>query len=254
MQESAEGIVGGCFTEGPNGSPKRGLNERSSHSVTRDGSASGKQGTLSSAKPGDETVTGKREGDTPVEVSEVMERVLERGNLLRALRQVTRNKGGPGVDGMTVERLPGYLKEHWPHIKAEFLSGRCKPQPVHRVEIPEQVVRRLTNRTRGKKIRQIISELMFYLIGWRGYYRFTEALSPLRDLDRWIRRRLRCYVWKQWGRHGYRELRERGVSLDLAWNTAKSAHGPWRLSQSPALSFALPERFFSDLGLQRLAA
>jgi len=118
----------------------------------------------------------------------------------------------------------------------------------------KKVVRRLTNRTRGKKIRQVIEELMDYLVGWKGYYRFTEALSPLRDLDKWIRRRLRCYVWKQWGRRGYRELRERRVSLDLAWNTAKSAHGPWRLSQSPALSFALPEKFFSDLGLQRLVA
>jgi len=105
--------------------------------VTRDGSASGKQGILSWAKPGDETVTGKREGDTPVEVPQVMERVLERGNLFRALRQVTRNKGGPGIDGMTVEQLPGYLKEHWPHIKAELLSGKYKPQPVKRVEIPK---------------------------------------------------------------------------------------------------------------------
>lgn len=105
--------------------------------MTRDGSASGKQGILSWAKPGDETVTGKREGDTPVEVPQVMERVLERGNLFRALRQVTRNKGGPGIDGMTVEQLPGYLKEHWPHIKAELLSGKYKPQPVKRVEIPK---------------------------------------------------------------------------------------------------------------------
>jgi len=112
----------------------------------------------------------------------------------------------------------------------------------------------LTQRTRGKKIRQIIEELMVYLIGWKGYYGFTEARSPLRDLDKWIRRRLRCYVWKQWGRRGYRELRDRGVSLDLAWNTAKSAHGPWRLSQSPALSFALPGKFFRDLGLLSLVA
>jgi hypothetical protein len=52
--------------------------------------------------------------------------------------------------------------------------------------------------------------------------------------------RLRCYLWKQWGWRGYRELKRLGVSGDLAWNTAKSAHGPWRLSQSPALSIALP--------------
>ncbi|MFC3391594.1 hypothetical protein [Aidingimonas halophila] len=79
-------------------------------------------------------------------------------------------------------------------------------------------------------------------------------LSPLRDLDKWIRRRLRGYLWKQWGRAGYRELRKRGVSRDLAWNTAKSAHGPWRLSRSPALAYALPARVFRNLGLPELVA
>jgi RNA-directed DNA polymerase len=137
-----------------------------------------------------------------------------------------------------------------------FTSGRSKRRRVSAgaIEAFKQEVRRLTSRTRGKKIYQIIGELMVYLIGWKGYYGFTEAPSPLRDLDKWIRRRLRCYVWKQWGRRGYKELRERGVSRELAWNTAKSAHGPWRLSQSPALSYALPEKFFRSLGLQCLVA
>ena len=54
----------------------------------------------------------------------------------------------------------------------------------------------------------------------------------------------------QWGRRrGYRELRNRGVSRDLAWNTAKSAHGPWRLSRSPGLAFALPASYFVSLGV-----
>ncbi|ERS03003.1 hypothetical protein Q673_18560, partial [Marinobacter sp. EN3] len=74
-----------------------------------------------------------------------------------------------------------------------------------------------------------------------------------RDLDKWIRRRMRSYVWKQWGRRGYRELRKRGVSVKLAWNTAKSAHGPWRLSHSPALREALPARLFRSYGLPELA-
>jgi RNA-directed DNA polymerase len=65
-------------------------------------------------------------------------------------------------------------------------------------------------------------------------------------------RRLRCYLWKQWGGRGYRELRRRGISIDLAWNTSKSAHGPWRLSRSPALSVALPRSYFDALGLPRL--
>jgi len=113
-------------------------------------------------------------------------------------------------------------------------------------------VRELTGRTRGRTMRQIVLELRTYILGWRGYFGFAEVTSPLLDLDKWIRRRLRSYHWKQWGRRGYRELRKRGISRDLAWNTAKSAHGPWRLSQSPALAIALPTRYFAALGLPSL--
>jgi RNA-directed DNA polymerase len=113
-------------------------------------------------------------------------------------------------------------------------------------------VRELTGRTRGRTIRQIGQELRQLMLGWRAFFGFAEVRSPLRELDKWIRRRLRSYHWKQWGRRGYRELRTRGVGRQLAWNTVKSAHGPWRLSQSPALASALPQRYFAALGLPRL--
>jgi group II intron reverse transcriptase/maturase len=67
----------------------------------------------------------------------LMERVVERGNLLRALRRVQRNKGSPGVDGLTVEDLPAYLKQHWPRLREELLTGRYQPSAVRRVEIPK---------------------------------------------------------------------------------------------------------------------
>jgi len=105
---------------------------------------------------------------------------------------------------------------------------------------------------RGRSLLRIIDELRRMLLGWRAYFGFGEVPSPLVDLEKWIRRRLRCYAWKQWGRRSYRELRRRGVSCDLAWNTSKSAHGPWRLSQSPALGIALPARHFRSLGLPSL--
>ena len=113
-------------------------------------------------------------------------------------------------------------------------------------------VRELTGRTSGRTIRQIVQELRQLMLGWRAFFGFAEVRSPLRDLDKWIRRRLRSYHWKQWGRRGYRELRKRGVGRQLAWNTAKSAHGPWRLSQSTALAIALPQRYFAALGLPNL--
>src|SRR5262245_52412045 len=66
-----------------------------------------------------------------------MEAVVERENLKKALAQVKRNKGASGIDGMTVNDLAPYLKEHWPTIRAQLLEGTYKPQPVRRVEIPK---------------------------------------------------------------------------------------------------------------------
>lgn len=114
-------------------------------------------------------------------------------------------------------------------------------------------VRELTRRTRGTTFAVVVAELRETLLGWKAYFGITEVLSPLRDIDKWVRRKLRCYLWKQWGRAGYRELRKRGVSVREAWNTSKSAHGPWRVSQTPALSIALPLRFFEQMGLPSLA-
>ena len=113
-------------------------------------------------------------------------------------------------------------------------------------------IREITCRVRGRRIEVIVKELRRYMLGWQAYFNFTEVRSILKELDSWVKRRLRCYLWKQWGRRGYRELLKRGVSRDLAWNTSKSAHGPWRLSRSPGLAFALTAKYFAGLGLPRL--
>lgn len=70
--------------------------------------------------------------------SPLMERVVDRSNLLRALKRVKQNKGSPGVDGMTVEELSGHLREHWPALKEQLLCGRYDPQPVLRRTIPKR--------------------------------------------------------------------------------------------------------------------
>ena len=67
-----------------------------------------------------------------------MEEVVERENLIKALKRVRANKGSPGVDGMTVDELPGYLKGHWTAIREELMSGTYKPMPVRRKEIEKQ--------------------------------------------------------------------------------------------------------------------
>jgi len=422
----------------------------------------------------DETMVGETGEDAPVVRGNLMESVVEKGNLIAALRKVERNGGSPGIDGMTVEELRDYLRVHWPEIKGELLRGTYKPKPVKRVEIPKpgggtrclgiptaldrfiqqailqilqgqwdgsfsdhsfgfrpgrsahqaieralsylrrgwrwvvdidlekffdrvnhdklmslvrgrvkdarllrlinrylksgamigevyrptgegtpqggplspllanllldqldkelerrghrfaryaddcniyvrskragervmagvtrflsqklrlkvnelksavarpwertflgftllysckrtvsdkavkrfkEEVRRQSRRTRGVSVTTVVAGLRKYLLGWKAYFGACESRSKLKELDSWVRRRLRCYLWKQWGTAGYHELRRRGVSRDLAWNTAKSAHGPWRLSRSPALAIALPVRYFAALGLPSL--
>ena len=114
-------------------------------------------------------------------------------------------------------------------------------------------VRELTRLTGGTTFAAVVAELGETLPGWKAYFGIAEVLSPLRDLDKGVRRKLRCHLWRQWGRAGYRELRRRGVSVRAAWHTSKSAHGPWRVSQTPALSIVLRLRFFEQIGLLSLA-
>ena len=374
----------------------------------------------------------------------LMEEVCERENLKGALKRIRTNRGSPGVDGMRVQELPGYLKEHWPAIREQLQRGACQPQPVKRVEIPKvgggmrqlgiptvldrfiqqgvlqvlqkrwdrtfsehsygfrpgrsahqavaqaqgyiaegrhwvvdidlekffdrvrdkrmlklvrafrnagmmekglvspttegtpqggplspflsnivldeldrelerrghcfvrcaddcniyvrreragrrvmesitgfitkklklkvnqgksavarpgkrkflgfsftagreprrrvapaalarckERVRDLTRRTRTVGLDGMVKELSEYLTGWKSYFGYCQTPSVLRDLDSWIRRRLRCGAWKQWkrGRKRYTELRTRGVRKELAAQTAGS--NPWPLAHQP---------------------
>jgi len=70
-------------------------------------------------------------------LTELMEQDVERENLIRAWKRVRANKGSPGIDGMTVDDLTGYLKEKWARIREELLSGEYRPQPVREVLIPK---------------------------------------------------------------------------------------------------------------------
>ena len=75
--------------------------------------------------------------ESPARTNRLMEEVCERENLKEALRQVKGNKGSAGVDGITVNQLSDYLKQHWPAIREQLLSGTYEPKPVRRVEIPK---------------------------------------------------------------------------------------------------------------------
>jgi RNA-directed DNA polymerase len=130
---------------------------------------------------------------------------------------------------------------------------RIAPQALARFKAR---VRQLTRRAAGRSLTQILEKLSPYLKGWRGYFGFCQTPSVLRKLDEWIRRRLRAVVWTQWKRGPARfdELRRRGVGRELALKTAGNPRGPWRLSNSAALTMALSNIFFASLGLPSLAA
>ena len=429
-------------------------------------------------RPGTEPPTAKRTTDRPAVEDQLMEEVCDRSNLERAWKRVRANKGGPGVDGLTIDDTATYLKEHWPTIRAQLLTGTYTPQPVKRVDIPKPAggvrrlgvpcvvdrliqqallqvlqeqwdptfseysygfrpgrsahqavaqaqayvaegydvvvdidlekffdrvnqdrlvarvaervsdkrvlkliraflragvmedglvrpteegtpqggplspllsnlvldeldkelerrghrfcryaddsniyvrshragdrvmrsvchflttrlrlkvnmsksavarpeerkflgfrisndgrqrqiapqalarfkkrVRELTRRTLGVSLPQLVEQLAPYLVGWRGYFGFCDAPRVLANLDAWIRRRLRMYLWRQWqsGRHRFQELRRRGVSQFPAAVAAGSPTGFWRMSSHPAVQQALRNRHFDSVGLPRVA-
>jgi len=430
---------------------------------------------MSAERQRDRSGHGGALSESPVPTERVMEEVVERENLKRALRRVRSNRGGPGVDGMTVDELPGHLREHWPAIRGELLKGSYKPQPVKRVEIPKanggvrklgiptvldrfiqqavmQVlqeqwdptfsehsfgfrpgrsahqavaraqqhvaegckwvvdidlekffdrvnhdvlmsrvarrvgdkrllrliraylnagvmenglvspanegtpqggplspllsnllldeldrelerrghcfvryaddcniyvasekaghrvmasitrflgkklrlkvnesksavaragtrqflgfcftarrrrvspkakgrfkkrVRELTRRTKSMRIEVMVERLARYLKGWRAYFGFAETPTEFHHLDAWIRRRLRCVIWKQWKRSKtrHRNLRRLGLGHPLAHMTAGSNRGPWAMSRSKGLQIAIRNAHFDLLGLPRL--
>src|SRR5271170_8096922 len=101
---------------------------------------------FSPALPGEARTAGREETESsvamsgtenPANTNRLMEEVCERENLKEALRRVKANQGSAGVDGMTVGGISDYLKQHWPAIREQLLSGTYEPKPVRRVEIPK---------------------------------------------------------------------------------------------------------------------
>jgi RNA-directed DNA polymerase len=116
-------------------------------------------------------------------------------------------------------------------------------------------VRRLTRRICGQNIGKVAQDLRSYLLGWRAYFRLADTPKVFRELDEWIRHRLRAIQLKQWkrGRTAYRKLISHGVNPDLAARIAANTRRWWKNS-AMALHIALPNRLFDQLGLPRLGA
>lgn len=117
-------------------------------------------------------------------------------------------------------------------------------------------IKAISRRSRGISLAQMIHQLTTYLKGWMQYYRLVETPTVLRDLDSWIRRRLRCYMAKQWIKNchtRYKNLVAMGVYEKDARPFAASRKGPWAMSNMKPMKVATPNRFFEELGLVSLS-
>lgn len=116
-------------------------------------------------------------------------------------------------------------------------------------------VRTLTRPTKGRSIDEVIADLAPYLKGWIGYFGFAQKRSVFSDLDGWIRRRLRAYLWRQWktGKQRFARLRSRGISRTVAQAVSGSGHGPWSMSKCRPIQAALSNAYFRSIALPSLS-
>ena len=121
-------------------------------------------------KPAKASSTTARKEDTDPSTKQLMETVVERSNMLMALRRVESNRGSAGIDEMTVGELRGYLKEHWLRIKEELLEGKYQPVAVRRVEIAKP-----SGGMRQLGIPTVVDRLIQQAL--------NQVLSPIFDLN-----------------------------------------------------------------------
>lgn len=116
-------------------------------------------------------------------------------------------------------------------------------------------IRLLTRRICGQSLERIVQDLRSYLLGWKAYFRLADTPGVFRNLDEWIRHRLRAIQLKQWkrGRTAFRELVARGLRPDLAARIAANTRRWWK-NAAMALHVALPNRWFDQMGLPQLGA
>ena len=114
----------------------------------------------------------------------------------------------------------------------------------------KQRVKEITRRRRGVSLSQVLMELRKYLSGWLVYFKHAMMTRKMEHLDRWLRRKLRCYRLKQCKRviGIVRMLRHQGVEETLCWRTALSGKSWWRLSNSPACNAGMNNAWFAEQG------
>jgi group II intron reverse transcriptase/maturase len=120
----------------------------------------------------------------------------------------------------------------------------------------KEAVRHRCAQGRGRSLPRTIERLNPILRGWMNYFSLTQSRGPIEELDAWVRRRLRCLIWRQWKRPKTREARMRALGLDAqrAWKSSVNGRGPWWNAGARHMIAALPPKYFTKLGLVSLVA
>ena len=115
-------------------------------------------------------------------------------------------------------------------------------------------IRTMCRRGRGRNLYKFIEELAPVLRGWMNCYRLAEVRGIFDELDGWIRRKLRCIIWRQWKRHYTRakNLMKLGLSEERSWRSATNGHGPWWNAGASHMNQAMPKKLFDGYGLVSL--
>lgn len=159
---------------------------------------------------------------------------------------------------LQVNREKSAVDRPWKRV---FLGFSMTWDKVPRLRVaPSSVLRFKSNlkkafrEGRGRNLSRLVAELKPVLQGWINYFQLTEVKNIFEELDGWIRRRLRCILWRQWKRPFARakNLMKRGLGEEQAWTSAINGRGPWWNSGASHMNYAFPKGFFDQLGLVSL--
>ena len=159
---------------------------------------------------------------------------------------------------LRVNRAKSAVARPW---QRKFLGYSVTWHKQARLKIAESSLKRLKDRVReivvgnaSRNLGQTITALNPVLRGWSSYFRLTEVKGVLEELDGWIRRKLRCLLWRQWKRPATRrkKLQARGLDPTRAWKSASNGRGPWWNAGASHMNAAYPKSFFDVSGLVSL--
>ena len=152
------------------------------------------------------------------------------------------------VDRPWIRKFLGYSMT-W-HRKPKL---RVAPESVHRLKAQ---IKEMLRKGRGRSLPRVITDLALLLRGWVDYFRLVSVKAAFELFDEWIRRKLRCVLWRQWKtpRTRAKRLMERGIDQIRAYTSVFNGHGPWWNAGASHMNQAVPVQWFAQQGLVSLLA